>query len=709
MQEDRTRIVGGATPLAVLEAVAVDTETTGLDTASARILQIAGVAIALGKPRAHETFMTLVDPGGPIPASSTAIHGIDDNAVRGAPHFKEALPRFSGFLAGRLLIGHSIGFDLAVLENEAKRAGIAWEKPRSLCVRLLGAVANPNLPEESLDALAAWLGVSIHGRHTASGDAMAAAEVFAALAPRLAARGVCTLAQAERACLSLSGQLETGYRAGWAEPISPPRPSALGALDPYAYRHRVRNLMSRPVAVVANETTAKQAVDLMVARRVSSVFVSRDGQPGGPVGDYGIVTERDVMRLVSIHGADALGMPVGGFASRPLASIAGGAFVYRAIARMNRLRIRHLAVRDQLERLTGIISARDLLRLRAGAAFGLDDAICAATSAEQMAQAWATLPAVARTLAVEDIDARLVTGVVSEEIRVMTRRAAELAEIAMREAGRGGPPCAHALLVLGSGGRGESLLAPDQDNAIVFQHGEPDGPEDRWFAELGARVSDTLDAAGIPYCTGGVMARNPAWRGSVAVWNERIGHWVERARGEDLLNVDIFFDQRPVHGELSLGADLFDRAFAAAAGKPPFAKLLGEQLFDRPSPFTLVGGIRTDAGRIDLKLHGLFPVVTAARALAIRHDIRRRSTEGRLEGLVERGIGNDDEIAGLLKAHGLFLALMLEQQGRDLETGIAVSNKVAPAELSRARQAELKSALKAVQTVPDLVRDLMYG
>jgi CBS domain-containing protein len=709
MEGKRTRAIGGAMPLAALDAVAVDTETTGLDAAKARIVQLAGVAITLGKPRSAEAFTTLVDPGEPISPSSTAIHGISDEMVRGAPRFAEALLHFERFCAGRLLIGHSIGFDLAVLKHEARRGGVTWKKPRTLCVRLLGEVANPRLPNESLDALAAWLGVTVHDRHTAAGDAQAAAEIFTALVPRLAARGVHTLAQAERACLALSHRLERSHRAGWTEPVSPPSISTMSDVDPFAYRHRVNELMNRRIVAVTEETTAKQAIDLMVARRISSVLVSRDGEPGGPMADYGIVTERDMMRLLAAGGAEALSRPVGEFASRPLATIAGEAFVYRAIARMDRLKIRHLAVRDERERLAGVISARDLLHLRAGAAIGLDDAIGFAVSAQAMAQAWATLPAVVHMLAVEELDARLICGVVSEEIRVMTRRAAELAEIAMNEAGRGSPPCAYALMVLGSGGRGESLLAPDQDNAIVFERGEPDGPEDRWFAELGTRVSDTLNAAGIPYCTGGVMARNPAWRGSVSSWGDRIGHWVERARGDDLLNVDIFFDQRPVHGELSLGANLFDHAFAAAAGKPPFAKLLGEQLFERPSPFTLLGGIRTDGGRIDLKLHGLFPVVTAARALAIRHDIRRRSTRERLEGLIERGLGNPEEITGLVAAHRLFIALMLEQQGHDVETGIAVSNKVAVAALPRSRQAELKSALKAVQAVPDLVRDLMYG
>ena len=695
-------------PLTAIEAVAVDIETTGLDTRNARIVQLAGVAITLGRPRAEETFATLVDPGGPIPTSSTAIHGIGDEAVRGAPRLAEALNLFQEFLGGRLLVGHSIGFDLAVLEHEAARAGIRWEKPRSLCVRLLGTVANPHLPEESLETLAAWLGVEVRDRHTAPGDALAAAEIFAALVPHLTRRDIHTLAQAERTCLDLSGHLETARRAGWAEPVSPPRPSAVGALDPFAYSHRVQEL-SKPIVVVTEETTAKEAIDLMVRNRISSVFVSQDGQPGGQLSDYGIVTERDMMRLVADRGADALAMPIGSFTSRPVASIAGEAFVYRAIGRMDRLKIRHLGVRDDLERLEGVVSARDILRLRAGAAIGLDDAIDAAESAREMAQAWATLPAVARGLSAEELDARLIAGVISEEIRVMTRRAAELAEIGMNEAGLGPPPCAYALMVLGSGGRGESLLVPDQDNAIVFERGDPDGPEDRWFAELGTRIADTLNAAGIPYCTGGVMAKNAAWRGSLATWKDRTVHWVERARGEDLLNVDIFFDQRPMHGELALGAELFDHAFTMAADRPAFAKLMGEKLFDRPSPFSLFGGIRTTGGRIDLKLHGLFPVVTAARALAIRHGIRRRSTKARLKGLAKRGVGNAEELAGLMAAHGVFTALMLEQQGHDIETGVAVSNSVETTSLSRARQAELKSALETVQTVPDFVQNLMFG
>src|SRR5690606_32195369 len=119
--------------------------------------------------------------------------------------------------------------------------------------------------------------------------------------------------------------------------------------------------------------------------------------------------------------------------------------------------------------------------------------------------------------------------------------------------GHGPAPAPWCYLVLGSGGRGESLLAADQDNAIVHDGRAED---DAWFAELGRRASETLDEAGIPYCRGGVMAMNEAWRRSLADWRRQIDRWVAKAEGESLLNVDIFYDFQPVYGDRALAEAL---------------------------------------------------------------------------------------------------------------------------------------------------------
>ena len=163
--------------------------------------------------------------------------------LRTAPGFADAWPRFEAYRKGRLLIGYALGFDLAVLEREAHRAGLLWQAPRTLCVRMLAGLVNPHLPDASLEAIAAWLEVDTSGRHTATADARIAGEIFIALAPHLAERGIRTVAEAERASSLRSQALRQQAEAGWSEPFlrRTGAPShALEAIDPYAFRHRVR-------------------------------------------------------------------------------------------------------------------------------------------------------------------------------------------------------------------------------------------------------------------------------------------------------------------------------------------------------------------------------------------------------------------------------------------------------------------------------------
>ena len=123
----------------------------------------------------------------------------------------------------------------------------------------------------------------------------------------------------------------------------------------------------------------------------------------------------------------------------------------------------------------------------------------------------------------------------------------------------------------------------------------------------------------------------PAWRGSVATWRERIDNWITRSHPADLLSVDIFFDLRAVHGDGGLAVAVRQAAFDAAAGQIAFAKLLVEGI-RIPASLGFFGGIRAEGGRIDLKAAGLFGIVAAARAMAIRHHVMELSTPARLAG-----------------------------------------------------------------------------
>jgi DNA polymerase-3 subunit epsilon len=87
---------------------------------------------------------------------------------------------------------------MRLLQLQGERSGLRFENP-VLDTMLLSAVVHPAQDEHSLEAIAERLGVTIMGRHTALGDAIAAAEVFLKLLPLLDAAGVGTLKQAREA------------------------------------------------------------------------------------------------------------------------------------------------------------------------------------------------------------------------------------------------------------------------------------------------------------------------------------------------------------------------------------------------------------------------------------------------------------------------------------------------------------------------------
>lgn len=469
-------------------------------------------------------------------------------------------------------------------------------------------------------------------------------------------------------------------------------------LDSFPYRHRVGEVMSAPLAVAEPDMTLEDAARLMVDKKVSSLVVlNAEGRADG------IVTERDVLRAMAGNGADAAANRVGAFLSRPVHDIRTDAFVYKALGRMMRRDVRHLvAVEPATRRAVGMVTGRALLKLRVGATLQLGDALDLAENAADMAAVRAELPGLVSAMLQEGVSAMNAAAVISQVYCDMTRRATELAVAAMKAEGKGDAPAPWAMLVLGSGGRGESLLAPDQDNAIVHEGGAAD---DAWFAEVGRRVSDILDASGIPYCKGKVMASHAEWRHSLAGWEEQVLAWLRSLEVEPLLMVHIFYDFVPVHGDFELAARLRAMAVDKASRAMLFLRRLAVQIEDHRAPIGLFGGFRTAEGRVDLKLGGLLPITCGARIMALRLRSSATTTAGRLTAVKESGFLSEDDMDSLCEAMQIVTRTILDQQIVDIAAGRAPSARVDPKRLPRRRRARLKDALRTLEGMATMTRD----
>jgi CBS domain-containing protein len=701
--------VSSGTQLGSLSLAVIDTETTGLDVATARVIEVGGVRIARGKLDEDGAFSRLIDPGEPIPAASRAIHGIGDDDVAGEAGFAEVAGELARWMGGAVMLGYATGFDLAVLGREHERAGLRWQPPRALDVRDLVKLLAPALPDHSIETLASWLGVEVRDRHRALGDARLAAQIYLALVPRLQARGITTLAEAEAACRAAAPGLGVSAGASWQEVVRPAEAvrgaAGAGGIDSYPYRRRVAEVMSDPVFVAA-DASVRDVLREIIEKRISSVFVRpREGEAG-----FGIITERDLLQAIDGAPDEAFAKSAGDLAQRPLDSVSESTFVYRAIGRMNRKGFRHLGVVDRTGDVVGALSARRLLRQRAEAAMWLGDALDVAASPGELGAVWGELTLVARGLLADNVDARDIAAVISHELCALTARACELAEAELADGGHGAPPVDYAMLVLGSGGRGESLLAMDQDNAIVYRSGAPGGPEDQWLERLGARVADILNTAGVAYCKGGVMARNSQWRMSVEGWRAAVEGWLRRSRPTDLMSTDIFFDAVPVHGTIDLGETLRAEALEAAGRSREFLKLMAVNAAAVDVPLGWFGRFKLEDRRMDCKRGGLMPIFSAARVLALRHGVTARATPERLAAVRGKGDAGAGLVDRLTDAHRILLGAILEQQLRDLEAGVKLSNRVAPNDLSAAERDRLHWALEQVSLVANVLGDpLAFG
>ena len=167
----------------------VDVETTGGGFEQGhRITEIAIVEVRGG--RIVDEYGTLVNPGRRIPPAVTALTGITDEMVAGAPWFEHVAEDVVARLEGRVFVAHNVSFDWGFVSGELVRTlGEAPQVPRMCTVRMVRRFV-PALRHRNLDVVTRHFGVEVHARHRAYGDALATARVLLRLLDEARGRGL---------------------------------------------------------------------------------------------------------------------------------------------------------------------------------------------------------------------------------------------------------------------------------------------------------------------------------------------------------------------------------------------------------------------------------------------------------------------------------------------------------------------------------------
>ena len=452
---------------------------------------------------------------------------------------------------------------------------------------------------------------------------------------------------------------------------------------------RLSELKLRRPITVSPETTIRSAAEAMARHRVSSLPIVNGEQL------IGMVTDRDLRSRVLAVGMDASAAISEVMTPSPVTASLDGR-IDDALVQMMKLGVHHLPVLDPEHRLCAVVSAGDLMRIQSPHPLRLVRDIQRAEDGDEIIHLARQSPAMLAGLVQHGSEVSEVGRMASMITDACTRR---LIGLVLTDLGE--PPMAWCWTAFGSQARMEQGLISDQDNGLILER-RPEGEAADYFRTFADRVCDGLDACGYVYCPGGVMAKGE-WRMAWKDWRRTFQNWMVEPEPKAVMQSSIFFDMRPVAGDLDLAHSLHSEVLEQARESTLFRRFLAaESMGNRPA-LGLFGQFARelgdgDARGINLKKRGVIPIVDLARVRALEGAIGAVHTEERIQAAAEAEVMSPSDADDLIHALRFIGNIRLRHQVALFDAGQTPNHLVDPDELSGLHRRYLRSAFGIVKT-----------
>lgn len=173
-------------PIEHVRFIVLDSETTGLDPRTDRLITIGAVAVHANEIVLADTFEEMLRVA--YNSSAVTVHGITRDEARAGMDEPQAVAEFLAYLRDGVIVGHHIGHDIEMLNRACERHFDSLSRLRNqsvdtmdLALEMVAAGCLDDAGESqgfSLDDLCARFDIDPWDRHTAGGDAFLTALVF---------------------------------------------------------------------------------------------------------------------------------------------------------------------------------------------------------------------------------------------------------------------------------------------------------------------------------------------------------------------------------------------------------------------------------------------------------------------------------------------------------------------------------------------------
>ena len=470
------------------------------------------------------------------------------------------------------------------------------------------------------------------------------------------------------------------------------------------FTKKVMDYMTDDFVLVKRTELIKTAIEKLREFKKSTILVEENNQI------CGIITEKDVLKRVAFSANEQT--TVNQVMSQSVKFVYDDDLLFHAVGKMRKLNLNHLPVFDLNLKVLGMIDMNRALTAEIGdIVFQIDHM----TYDEQDVSGLIRIKQQQINLAQSLINRNVNTGDISYLLsflnNVIYRRAIRLAEKRVKEKNIIKEIPNFSVIVMGSGGRMESFLHPDQDNGLIYETNVNEDPKkiDLYFEELAKDFTKTLDDCDIPFCKGDLMASNPLWRKSLPDWKIQIEQWLDKHAPQDMRYIDMLYDFRSVYGKIELAEEL--RSFVNH--KLQEKKLLKFLYFSEEQSDAAIGFFgqfilekndEENKGYLNLKHTGTLPLVESIRLYSIKNKITKISTFERLEELNKLKVLTDDETDFFKNAHRFMSKILLINQVERAQQGLEIKNFINPKKLLDREVKLLKIYLKTIKDLKKRVR-----
>ena len=446
--------------------------------------------------------------------------------------------------------------------------------------------------------------------------------------------------------------------------------------------------INNPVSV-GPETSIREAAQTMERYAVSSLLIQTDGEL------IGIATDRDMRGRVVAAALD-ISQPVSTIMTSNPRTATSQDLAFEAMLLMAELRIHHLPIVDE-GRISGIVTAADIMRLLRHDPIYLTADLSRKNTVEELSNTYQSASEVAARFIDRGASAEEVSSLLTVAADSLARRLLVLGEEKF-----GKPPVPYAFVVVGSQGRKEMGLASDQDNCLLLDDSYDEREHGDYFAALTDFVCRGLDRAGQVLCPGDMMASNPEWRKTASEWVDTFHNWIQAPEPDALLNAQIFFDFRAIHGEIEMAQQVHQSAVNMARGARRFHAHLAALAARRFPPVGFFRGFVVErsgeyGATLDVKKGGTAGIVQMARLYALATGSDAIGTRERLEAAAGHGQVSTKGAQDLLDAFEFLGSIAFRHQAHLIKVGEKPNYHIDPKNLGRLDRDHLRDAFTIIK------------